>query len=96
MCDAILVDTNEDGIISESDVPIEYDVNVNGVIDPDELQSWLNDQSILENCTYYAPEDNTWILNIADLVVSQQRVDNDGAKLLKIRFYPKATTEFIP
>jgi hypothetical protein len=96
VCDAILVDTNEDGIISESDVPIDYDVNVNGVIDPDELQSWLNDQTILENCTYYAPEDNTWILNIADLVVSQQSVDNDGAKLLKIRFYPKATTEFIP
>jgi hypothetical protein len=36
-----------------------------------------------------------WIFDIADLVVTQQDVDNDGAKLLKLRFYPVATTEYI-
>jgi hypothetical protein len=82
-----------DGVIDENDVPIEYDYienggNENGIIDDGELQAWLNSV-----CDYH---DNQWILNIADLVVSQQSVDNDGAKLLKIRFYPVATTEFIP
>jgi hypothetical protein len=82
-----------DGVIDENDVPIEYDYienggNENGIIDDGELQAWLNSV-----CDYH---DNEWILNIADLVVSQQKIDNDGGKLLKIRFYPKATTDFTP
>ena len=95
-CDATL-DTypmgGPDGVIDENDVPIEYDYienggNENGIIDKEELQAWLNNV-----CDYH---DNEWILNIADLVVSQQKIDNDGGKLLKIRFYPKATTDFTP
>ena len=39
--------------------------------------------------TYY---ENEWILNIADLVVTDQNISNDGVKLLKLRFYPVATT----
>jgi hypothetical protein len=42
---------------------------------------------------YYEDE---WILNIADLVITEQGLVNDGTKLLQVRFYPVATTEFIP
>ena len=42
-------------------------------------------------CVLYTEE---WILNIADLVVTEQPVKNDGTKLLKVRFYPVATTEY--
>jgi hypothetical protein len=80
-----------DGVISEYDVPGDYDGDLD--IDSDDLQLWLEEQEGLGLCTRY---DNEWILNIADLVVTQQNIFNDGGKLLKIRFYPVATTEFIP
>ena len=81
-----------DGVIDAYDVPITYDANLNGIIDPDELQSWLQEQALLGLATYY---ENEWILNIADLVVSQQDIVNDGGKLLNIRFYPVATTTYM-
>jgi hypothetical protein len=37
-----------------------------------------------------------WIFNIADLVLTEQGFVNDGTKLFQIRFYPRATTEFVP
>jgi len=43
---------------------------------------------------YYGPEDGMWIFNIADLVVTEQGLVNDGTKLLQIRFYPKDGTTF--
>lgn len=87
-----------DGVIDEYDVPPIYDADGIGIdgngIDPDELQLWLEDQAALDDplSTYY---ENEWILNVADLVVSEQKVDNNNAKLLQIRFYPKATTTYI-
>ena len=87
-----------DGVIDEYDVPIAYDLAENGgdgdgIIDPAELQNWLTDQAALGMATYYEDE---WIFNIADLVVTEQPIKNDGTKLLQIRFYPVDTTEFIP
>ena len=35
-----------------------------------------------------------WIFNIADLVITEQGLENDGTKLVQIRFYPVATTLF--
>ena len=82
-----------DGVINEYDVPLTYDVNLNEVIDPPELDAWLADQVISGGCTY---EEDRWIWDIADLVVQGQDIINDGAKLLKIRWYPVSTTDFIP
>ena len=87
-----------DGVIDEYDVPIDYDLEVNGgngngTIDPEEFDTWQQDQITDGYAWYY---ENKWILNIADLVVSEQDIDNDGVKLLKMRFYPVATTLFEP
>jgi hypothetical protein len=83
-------DAVPDGVIDEYDVPEDYDFDAD--IDSDDLQLWLQEQAIFGLATYY---DNEWVLNIAHLVVTEQDIFNDGAKLLKIRFYPVATTEFI-
>jgi hypothetical protein len=88
------LDIFEDGIIDANDVPLSYDLvenggNDNGVIDPAEYENWLDDQNAAGLATYY---ENEWILNIADLVVTDQNISNDGVKLLKLRFYPVATT----
>ena len=48
---------------------------------------------------YFSAADNKWILNIADLVITEQGLVNDGAKLLQLRFYPVETTwfeEYVP
>jgi hypothetical protein len=81
-----------DGVIDEYDVPISYDANGNGIIDAEELQTWIADQITAGTAQYY---DNVWISDIADLVVQTQDIVNDGAKLLKIRWYPVSTTYFV-
>ena len=78
-----------DGIIDEKDVPLTYDIDNSGSIEKTEYDNWLDDQYAAGLATYY---ENEWILNIADLVVTDQNISNDGVKLLKLRFYPVATT----
>ena len=63
--------------------------NCNGTIDL--IVEWLAFQEDLAMAWYY---DGVWIFNIADLVVTEQGLVNDGTKLLQIRFYPKDGTTF--
>jgi hypothetical protein len=91
------LDVNGDGEINQDDVTLEYDLmanggNENGVIDLFEFENWRSDQEVDGMATYYEDE---WILNIADLVVTDQTISNDGTKLLKVRFYPVASTEYV-
>jgi len=98
-------DGEPDGVIDEYDVPDDayntipetqpYDSNGNLII---EVEEWLAYQADQDPAMawYFAPEDNMWMLNIADLVVTEQGLVNDGTKLLQVRFYPVATTEFTP
>jgi hypothetical protein len=61
----------------------------------DLIEEWLLFQASLSTpMAWYLSE--TWIFNVADLVVTEQGLVNDGTKLLQLRFYPVATTEFIP
>jgi hypothetical protein len=94
-----------DGVIDEYDVPadasnttlypgielcnIEDTANVT-------VEEWLCYNSGLTPpmAWYYGLEDGMWIFNIADLVVTEQGLVNDGTKLLQIRFYPKDGTTF--
>lgn len=98
-----------DGEIDLWDVPIadydgdsiaDRDYNQDGIEDEGDVTAWLTDlwnawlaDPALQRVEYL---DEVWILNIADLVVTDQPVSNDGAKLLQVRFYPVATTEFVP
>jgi len=98
-----------DGQINQCDVPADawdiittaggdpnlYDEhplfgNNNGSID---IEEWLAYNADLDPpmAWYFA---NEWIFNIADLVITEQGLMNDGTKLVQIRFYPVVTTTF--
>jgi len=100
-----------DGIIDDYDVPADaadkiiaagftveqFDTDPtfgdsDGVID---ITEWLLFQAALQTpmAWYFDAE---WIFNVADLVVTEQGLVNDGTKLLQLRFYPVATTQFTP
>jgi hypothetical protein len=94
------LDLNGNGVIDEGDVPADAytyvpDLDTDGTIS---VEEWLQYQAGLETpmAWYYAPEDSMWIFNIADLVVGEQPITNDGSKLLQVRFYPVATTQYTP
>ncbi|HSG73992.1 MAG TPA: hypothetical protein VLA01_02215 [Nitrosopumilaceae archaeon] len=78
-------DTNDDGSITVDDVLV--DLNGDGVIDDKDLAIYLE-----TNCTHF---DSEWVFSVADLVVVDHEITNDDVKLLKLRFYPVSTTEFI-
>lgn len=65
--------------------------NNNGLIDT--IEEWLAFNADLDPpLAWYSA--NVWIFSIADLVITEQGLVNDGTKLLQIRFYPVATTDF--
>ena len=91
-------------VIDQNDVPsplpvgaIDYDLIVKGGNGDGILQinEWLAYNAALDPpMAWYF--DKEWILNIADLVITEQRLVNDGTKLLQVRFYPVDTTTFTP
>jgi len=97
------LDANDDGIIDINDVPVaDYgdamagenrDYNNDGVEDEADVEAWLTDMAALDPAMawYFA---NEWIFNIADLVITEQGLMNDGTKLVQLRFYPVVTTTF--
>ena len=76
----------------DSNTPVDKDYNNDGNIDELDVEAWLTDMAT-QDMAWYFPEE--WILNIADLVVTEQGLVNDGTKLLQIRFYPVSTTEYV-
>jgi hypothetical protein len=98
-----------DGVITINDVPLDdydsnlltpddHDYNNDGNEDEFDVNDWLTDESEQDSpMAWYF--DEKWILNIADLVVTEQGLVNDGTKLLQLRFYPVETTwfeEYVP
>ncbi len=98
------------GVIDDDDVPADaWEIIENAGIDPnvyDEhplwgdnsgtinlIEEWLafNADLATPMAWYFA---NHWIFDIADLVITEQGLVNDGTKLVQIRFYPVATTTF--
>ena len=75
-----------------------HDYNNDGLEDELDVNDWLTIESEQDPpmAWYFSPEDKKWILNIADLVVTEQGLVNDGTKLLQLRFYPFDTTWFEP
>jgi len=98
------LDANDDEVIDIDDVPLadydgnpvtpdDQDYNNDGSIDEADVEAWLTDMAALAEpmAWYFA---NEWIFNIADLVITEQGLVNDGTKLVQIRFYPVVTTTF--
>jgi len=88
-----------DIIIDEGFDPNLYDEhpifgNDNDSIDI--IEEWLAYNADLDPpmAWYFSEEEGMWIFNIADLVVTEQDLVNDGTKLLQIRFYPVDGTTF--
>jgi hypothetical protein len=97
-----------DGIIDDCDVPSNADdqIIIAGKIPYDYDQGEFGDHSgfvdIIEEWLAFQADENPhlvtyvedWIWNVAQLVVTEQDINNDGSKLLQLRFYPVSTTEF--
>lgn len=88
-------DSNGDGLINEDDILpgaelYVADLDHDGLIS---VEEWLEYQESIGTCVHY--DTPVWIFDLADIVVTQQDVDNNGSKLLQIRFYPVATTEYV-
>lgn len=76
-------DIDGDGEITINDTT---DLNGDNVTDETDLALYLD-----MNCVEFS---NAWIYDIADLVIYGWDYKNTGAKLVQVRFYPIATTEF--
>ena len=85
---AASLDVNGDGVVDLLDAS---DYNGDGVTEEADFLAWRTAMESLGLAQYY---ENEWILNIAELVVTDQAIINDGTKLLSVRFYPVATTVF--
>ena len=81
-----------DGVIDEYDVPSDY--TGDGIINGDDVEPWLQAMAALVPPMAWDYTDGEWIPNIADLVITEQGLVNDGTKLLQIRFYPVDSTTF--
>ena len=101
---ATLLDLNQDGVLDDADVPgnatdiisIDYGLDpcgydLDGDCIVDKIEEWLDFQVDIGNAWYYEHE---WVFNLADLVIQDHDIKNDGTKLLQVRFYPRATTTF--
>jgi len=93
------LDWDLDGDIDCDDViGWNIDYNADFVVDCNDLDAMLEYWRTQDppKTWYFAVSDGMWIFNIADLVVTEQGLVNDGTKLLQIRFYPVDTTEYAP
>lgn len=77
---------------SEAAFDTMYGIVDDGVVTTEELIAYLMANQAAD-CEFFEEE---WVFNVADLVVQSSKIDNDGTKLWKVRFYPVSTTTFIP
>jgi len=87
--DNVSLDFNQNGYLDEGDMALYSDPGW----DPTgkDFQDWLDYLVSIGQATYVS---NQWIFDIAEMIITGQRVENDGTTLFQIRFYPVETTEF--
>lgn len=81
-CDQSL-DLDGDGAMTVADAS---DLDGDGDVDEADLALLLE-----QSCVYH---DSTWVYDIADLVVYGWDYQNNGSKLVQVRFYPVESTTF--
>jgi hypothetical protein len=86
------LDSNDDGDLTLADLTV--DKNGDGVIDLVDFELWI-DELELDGLVIDARTESMWIFDIADLVVYGWDYNNNGSKLVQIRFYPEDQTEYI-
>jgi hypothetical protein len=89
--DLLLTDMNGDGIVDAFD---DHDLNADGDIDVDDFELWIDALELAGTVLDYRT-DPTWVFDLADLVVYGWDYQNNGSKLVQVRFYPDADTEYI-
>lgn len=87
VCDSSL-DLNGDGVIDDADRILYNAAHGTTYATVDEWLTALNDPTLAR---YY---EDWWVFDVADIVAQSWGIENDGTKLLQIRFYPVATTTF--
>lgn len=87
VCNSTL-DLNSDGVIDEDDMN-QY--NLDHGTSYTTVNEWLTALNDPTLARYY---EDWWVFDVADIVAQSWGIENDGTKLLQIRFYPVATTTF--
>ncbi len=88
---------NPDGQITFHDIPKDsgagsrWDYDGDGFENDADVDAWLTDLGDPSLARYY---EDWWVFDIAEMVTQSWDIENDGTKLLQIRFYPVATTTF--
>ncbi len=91
--DLLLTDINGDGAVDAiGAVPSEHDINGDGVVDNTDLDLWIGSLIL---AGLYQELNQAWIFDIADLVVYGWDYQNNGSKLVQVRYYPVDQTEFV-
>ena len=89
--DLRLTDMDGDGVVDALD---NHDLNNDGVVDDADFELWLDMLETAGLAIDYRT-DPIWVFDLADLVVYGWDYENNGSKLVQVRFYPETTTEYV-
>lgn len=89
--DLLLTDMNGDGIVDALD---NHDLNGDEAVDAADFELWL-DMLEADGLAIDYRTDPIWVFDLADLVVYGWDYENNGSKLVQVRFYPEASTEYV-
>ncbi len=79
------------GTVDGAVIPSEHDLNIDSVVDGADFDMWLANLAAAGLYKDFTGEP-VWIFDIADLVVFGWDYENNGSKLVQVRFYPVAPT----
>jgi len=89
--DLLLTDMNGDGVVDALD---DHDLNNDGIVDAIDFELWI-DTLVAAGLVLDYRRDPIWVFDLADLVVYGWDYENNGSKLVQVRFYPTDQTEFV-
>jgi len=92
--DLVSTDINGDGAVDGEVIPSEHDLNSDSSVSAADFDIWLGELEAAGLYKDYAGNP-VWVFDIADLVVYGWDYENNGSKLVQVRFYPTNTTDFV-